>query len=77
MVVVPTLIGLVLSATLFDVIGRRFGPKTASFLRATFYLPQVLPVVVAGILWGWLLRPDGAVNAIGKAIGRRRARLAR
>jgi raffinose/stachyose/melibiose transport system permease protein len=69
MVVVPTLIGLVLSATLFDVIGRRFGPKTASFLRATFYLPQVLPVVVAGILWGWLLRPDGAVNAIGKAVG--------
>lgn len=69
MVVVPTLIGLVLSATLFDVIGRRFGPKTASFLRATFYLPQVLPVVVAGILWGWLLRPDGAVNAIGTAIG--------
>ncbi|WP_112237899.1 carbohydrate ABC transporter permease [Kribbella monticola] len=69
MVVVPTLIGLVLSATLFDVIGRRFGPKTASFLRATFYLPQVLPVVVAGILWGWLLRPDGAVNAVGKAIG--------
>jgi raffinose/stachyose/melibiose transport system permease protein len=69
MVVVPTLIGLVLSATLFDVIGRRFGQKTASFLRATFYLPQVLPVVVAGILWGWLLRPDGAVNAVGKAIG--------
>jgi raffinose/stachyose/melibiose transport system permease protein len=69
MVVVPTLIGLVLSATLFDVIGRRFGPRTASFLRATFYLPQVLPVVVAGILWGWLLRPDGAVNAIGKAVG--------
>ncbi len=69
MVVVPTLIGLVLSATLFDVIGRRFGPKTASFLRATFYLPQVLPVVVAGILWGWLLRPDGAVNAIAKSIG--------
>ncbi|MFI5709428.1 carbohydrate ABC transporter permease [Kribbella sp. NPDC051620] len=69
MVVVPTLIGLVLSATLFDVIGRRFGQKTASFLRATFYLPQVLPVVVAGILWGWLLRPDGAVNAVGKVIG--------
>jgi raffinose/stachyose/melibiose transport system permease protein len=69
MVVVPTLVGLVLSATLFDVIGRRFGQKTASFLRATFYLPQVLPVVVAGILWGWLLRPDGAVNAVGKAIG--------
>ncbi|ADB30916.1 binding-protein-dependent transport systems inner membrane component [Kribbella flavida DSM 17836] len=69
MVVVPTLAGLVLAATLFDVIGRRFGPKAASFLRATFYLPQVLPVVVAGILWGWLLRPDGAVNAFAEAIG--------
>ena len=40
-----------------------------SVLRATFYLPQILPVVVAGIVWGWILRPDGAVNAILEAIG--------
>ncbi|MFC0624168.1 carbohydrate ABC transporter permease [Kribbella deserti] len=69
MVIVPTVIGLVLAATLFDVIGRRFGPRAASFLRATFYLPQVLPVVVAGILWGWLLRPEGALNAVLGAVG--------
>lgn len=69
MVIVPTAIGLVLASTLFDVIGRRFGGRAASFLRATFYLPQVLPVVVAGILWGWLLRPDGAFNALLNAIG--------
>ena len=29
-------------------------------LRAAFYLPQVLPIVVAGIVWGWILRPTTA-----------------
>ncbi|WBB67526.1 sugar ABC transporter permease [Micromonospora sp. WMMD812] len=69
MVVVPTLVGLVLAAVLFDVIGRRFRPRTAAALRAAFYLPQVLPVVVAGIVWGWILRPDGAFNSLLDAIG--------
>ena len=26
-------------------------------LRACFYLPQVLPIAVAGIVWSWILRP--------------------
>ncbi|MEU4678341.1 sugar ABC transporter permease [Micromonospora sp. NPDC023737] len=69
MVVVPTLLGLVLAAALFDVIGRKFKPRTAAALRAAFYLPQVLPVVVAGIVWGWILRPDGAFNSLLDAIG--------
>jgi raffinose/stachyose/melibiose transport system permease protein len=69
MVVVPTLIGLVLAAVLFDVVGRRFGPRTSATLRAVFYLPQVLPVVVAGIVWGWLLKPDGAINSALDALG--------
>ncbi|MFJ6199584.1 carbohydrate ABC transporter permease [Micromonospora sp. NPDC092111] len=69
MVGVPTLVGLVLAAVLFDVIGRRFRPRTAAALRAAFYLPQVLPVVVAGIVWGWILRPDGAFNGLLDAIG--------
>ena len=69
MVVVPTIIGLVLAAVLFDYLGRRFRGSVVSVLRATFYLPQILPVVVAGIVWGWILRPDGAVNAILEAIG--------
>ena len=69
MVVVPTLVGLVLAAVLFDTIGRRFKPRTAAGLRAAFYLPQVLPVVVAGIVWGWILRPDGAFNAVLDAVG--------
>lgn len=70
MVIVPTAIGLVLAAVLFDLVGRKFGGRFASFLRATYYLPQILPVAVAGIVIGWILRPqDGALNTILENIG--------
>ena len=69
MVVIPTVIGLLLASVLFDYLGKRFGNSSASVLRAVFYLPQVLPVVVAGIVWGWILRPDGAFNAFLDLIG--------
>jgi raffinose/stachyose/melibiose transport system permease protein len=70
MVIVPTLLGLVLAAALFDIVGRRFGGRAASFLRATYYLPQILPVAIAGIVIGWILRPqNGALNEILTAIG--------
>src|SRR5690606_30026475 len=63
MAVVPTVLGLLLAAALFDFIGKRFGPRTASALRAMYYLPQVLPVAVAGVVWGWMLHPSyGAIN---------------
>jgi len=66
MVVVPTLVGLIVAALLFDVVGRKFGGKVGSFLRATYYLPQILPIAVAGIVIGWIVRPgaDGALNQI-------------
>lgn len=65
MVIVPSVIGLVLAAVLFDYLGRRFGPRVASVLRATYYLPQILPVAVAGVVWNWILNAqDGAVNVI-------------
>ena len=69
MAVIPTILGLILAYALFDVIGKRFGPRTASVLRAAFYLPQVLPVAVAGIVWSWLLTDDGAVNAVLRKVG--------
>ncbi|MFB4288428.1 carbohydrate ABC transporter permease [Nonomuraea sp. ATR24] len=63
MAIVPTVIGLVLAAALFDYVGKRFGTRTAAALRAMYYLPQVLPVAVAGVVWGWMLHPSyGAVN---------------
>ncbi|MEK8110209.1 hypothetical protein NKG94_49635 [Micromonospora sp. M12] len=43
MVVVPTVLGLLLAAVLFDVIGRRFKPRTAAALRAAFYLRRCCP----------------------------------
>jgi raffinose/stachyose/melibiose transport system permease protein len=65
MAVVPTLLGLVLAAVLFDYVAKRIGPRTATVLRSGFYLPQVLPVAVTGIVWGWILHPSfGSLNAI-------------
>ncbi len=70
MVVVPTLLGLLLAAVLFDYLGKRFPSRVASVLRATYYLPQILPVAVAGILWGWILNPQtGALNVLLRRVG--------
>jgi raffinose/stachyose/melibiose transport system permease protein len=70
MVLVPTILGLVLAAVLFDYLGRRFGARVSSVLRATYYLPQILPVAVAGVLWNWILNSQtGALNAILRGVG--------
>ncbi|RNF79252.1 carbohydrate ABC transporter permease [Streptomyces botrytidirepellens] len=70
MAAIPTALGLVLAAALFDFVGKHFGSRTASVLRACFYLPQVLPIAVAGIVWSWILAPeDGALNDLLKAVG--------
>lgn len=70
MVIVPTLIGLLLATVLFDVLGKKFGPRVAATLRAFYYLPQILPVAVAGVLWNWILNSQtGAVNVILRGIG--------
>jgi raffinose/stachyose/melibiose transport system permease protein len=70
MVVVPTLLGLLIAAVLFDLVGKKFGGRVASFLRATYYLPQILPIAVAAVVIGWILRADnGALNQILESIG--------
>ncbi|WP_185845446.1 carbohydrate ABC transporter permease [Kibdelosporangium aridum] len=69
MAILPTMAGLVIAAALFDVIGKRFGPRSASVLRACIYLPQVLPIAVAGIVWSWILAPQGALNEFLGAVG--------
>ncbi|MFI0350342.1 carbohydrate ABC transporter permease [Actinomadura sp. 9N407] len=70
MAIAPTVLGLILAALLTDLIDRHFGSRVASVLRACVYLPQVLPVVIAGVVWSWLLNPEnGAVNAVLAAAG--------
>lgn len=69
MVVVPTVIGIVLAAMLFDYIGKEFGARAASFLRATYYLPQIVPIAVAGFIWSWVLATQGGLlNSVLKAL---------
>lgn len=70
MVLLPTLIGLVLAALLTDYITPKFGSGAASGLRSGFYLPQVIPVAVTGIIWAWILHPSfGALNSILETVG--------
>ena len=70
MVIVPTLLGLVVAAILFDLIGKKFGARLASFLRATYYLPQLLPVAIGAVVIGWILRPqNSALNTVLQAVG--------
>lgn len=69
MTIVPTMIGLLLAVFLFDYISQKFGPRWASFLRAGFYLPQIVPVVVAAIVWKWIFQPDwGVLNSLLTAV---------
>ncbi|MBP2325962.1 raffinose/stachyose/melibiose transport system permease protein [Kibdelosporangium banguiense] len=69
MAILPAMAGLVIAAALFDFVGKRFGPRAASILRACIYLPQVLPIAVAGIVWSWILAPEGALNELLSGIG--------
>lgn len=70
MAVIPTFFGLLLATALFDVVAKRVGQRSTTVLRASFYLPQVLPAVVAGVVWGWILHPEyGSVNALLRAVG--------
>jgi raffinose/stachyose/melibiose transport system permease protein len=70
MAVIPTILGLLLATALFDVVSKRYGQRTTTALRAAFYLPQVLPAVVAGVVWGWILHPEyGSANALLRFLG--------
>jgi len=70
MAVIPTLLGLLLAAVLFDYVAKVFGNRWASVFRSGLYLPQVLPVAVTGIVWGWILHPSyGALNRILDTVG--------
>jgi len=67
--IVPTIIGLLLSTVLFGYVADRFGRPVSNFFRGGFYLPQILPVAIAGVIWGWLLQPDGTLNWFLRSIG--------
>ncbi|GGD89153.1 carbohydrate ABC transporter permease [Microbacterium murale] len=68
--VIPTIIGILLAALLFDYLGRRFGDRAIALLRATYYVPQILPIAVAGFIWAWILDTQkGSINLGLKSLG--------
>jgi raffinose/stachyose/melibiose transport system permease protein len=62
---IPVGLGLIVASVIHRVATGRFG----SVSRTVLFLPQVIPLVAAGIIWGWLLALPGLINQILKAVG--------
>ena len=62
---VPVGLGLVVAS----VINRVATGHLGAIARTVLFLPQVIPLVAAGIIWGWLLALPGLINEILNAIG--------
>jgi len=62
---IPVGLGLIVASVIHRVAPGRFG----EIARTVVFLPQVIPLVAAGIIWGWLLALPGLINQILKAVG--------
>lgn len=62
---IPVGLGLIVAS----VIHRVTGPRLGSIARTILFLPQVIPLVAAGIIWGWLLALPGLVNQLLTTVG--------
>jgi raffinose/stachyose/melibiose transport system permease protein len=63
--VVPVTLGLAIAATIRSIAASRL----AVVARTVLFLPQVIPLVAAGIIWSWLLSTTGLVNQVLSAVG--------
>jgi len=63
--IVPVGLGLVTASVIHRVATGRLGALT----RTVLFLPQVIPLVAAGIIWGWLLSLPGLINQGLTAVG--------
>lgn len=48
----PLLAGLLLASILAE-----RGPRTIQIMSAIYFIPRTIPLVVAGIIWGWIYNP--------------------
>jgi raffinose/stachyose/melibiose transport system permease protein len=62
---IPVLLGLAVATVIRRVASRRIG----SVARAVLFLPQVVPLVAAGIAWSWILSTNGVANQFLSAVG--------
>ncbi len=62
---IPVGLGLVVASVINRVATGRFGEIS----RVVLFLPYIIALVAAGIIWGWLLSLSGLVNQILTAVG--------
>jgi raffinose/stachyose/melibiose transport system permease protein len=62
---VPIAVGLAAASLIREL---RPGPGSA-LVRTVLFIPQVLPLVAAGIAWSWMYSADGVVNQTLRALG--------
>jgi raffinose/stachyose/melibiose transport system permease protein len=62
---IPVGLGLIVASVMHRLATGRLGEIT----RTILFLPQVIPLVAAGIIWGWLLALPGLVNEVLRAVG--------
>lgn len=62
---IPVLIGLAVAAVIREHLSGPFGTVT----RVVLFLPQVIPLVAAGIAWSWMFASSGLVNQALRGIG--------
>jgi len=62
---IPVVLGLLVASVIRRV---ATGPLGAT-ARTVLFLPQVIPLVAAGIVWSWLLSTGGFVNQVLDALG--------
>jgi raffinose/stachyose/melibiose transport system permease protein len=63
--VIPVCLGLVAAALIHGLADRGFG----AVARTVLFLPQVVPLVAAGIAWKWAYASTGIVNQLLSAVG--------
>lgn len=63
--IIPVTLGLVVASVMHRVATGRLG----SVARTVLFLPQVIPLVAAGIIWGWLLALPGLINELLRLFG--------
>jgi raffinose/stachyose/melibiose transport system permease protein len=62
---IPVSLGLIVASVMHRVATGQFG----AIVRTVLFLPQVIALVAAGIIWGLLLSLPGLINQLLKAVG--------
>lgn len=64
MALIPTAIGVVLAALLFEVLNTPATRKILSFVRSVIYLPQIFSLMITGVVWSGILANSGVLNTM-------------